>query len=45
MQNSALQVRGLQKSYKELRVLKGVDLEVDKDSILLYSLQRRFIFP
>lgn len=32
MQNS-IQVIGLQKSYKELHVLKGVDFEVKKDSI------------
>jgi len=32
MQNS-IQVKGLQKSYKELHVLKGVDLEVEKGSI------------
>lgn len=29
----AIQVKGLQKSYKQLQVLKGVDLEVDKGSI------------
>jgi ABC-2 type transport system ATP-binding protein len=33
MQNQAIQVRGLQKSYKNLRVLKGVDFEVQKGSI------------
>jgi ABC-2 type transport system ATP-binding protein len=33
MQNEAIQVKGLQKSYKELHVLKGVDLEVKKGSI------------
>lgn len=33
MQNQAIQVRGLQKSYKELQVLKGVDLEVEKGRI------------
>ncbi|MRS01908.1 ATP-binding cassette domain-containing protein [bacterium] len=32
-QNVAIQVRGLQKSYKSLHVLKGVDFEVDKGSI------------
>lgn len=32
MQN-AIQVRGLQKSYKQLHVLKGVDFEVEKGSI------------
>ncbi len=33
MQNRAIQVNGLQKSYKELHVLKGVDLEVEKGCI------------
>ena len=33
MQNNAIQVKGLQKSYKELQVLKGVDFEVQKGSI------------
>lgn len=33
MQNQAIQVRGLQKSYKQLSVLKGVDFEVEKGSI------------
>ena len=33
MQNQAIQVNGLQKSYKQLHVLKGVDLEVEKGSI------------
>ena len=33
MQNQAIQVRGLQKSYKTLHVLKGVDFEVEKGSI------------
>src|SRR5512147_2239547 len=33
MQNQAIQVNGLQKSYKELHVLKGVDFEVKKGSI------------
>ena len=33
MQNSSIQVNGLQKSYKQLHVLKGVDLEVEKGSI------------
>ena len=28
MQNQAIQVKGLQKSYKQLHVLKGVDFEV-----------------
>jgi ABC-2 type transport system ATP-binding protein len=31
--NYAIQVRGLQKSYKSLQVLKGVDFEVEKGSI------------
>lgn len=33
MQTQAIQVKGLQKSYKNLHVLKGVDLEVKKGSI------------
>lgn len=33
MQIDSIQVKGLQKSYKEVRVLKGVDLEVKKGSI------------
>ena len=33
MLNSSIQVNGLQKSYKELHVLKGVDFEVEKGSI------------
>ena len=33
MQNRAIQVTGLQKSYKEIHVLKGVDFEVDKGCI------------
>jgi ABC-2 type transport system ATP-binding protein len=33
MQNQAIQVKGLQKSYKQLQVLKGVDFEVAKGSI------------
>jgi ABC-2 type transport system ATP-binding protein len=33
MQTNAVQVRGLQKSYKELQVLRGVDFEVQKGSI------------
>jgi ABC-2 type transport system ATP-binding protein len=33
MQNAAIQVKGLQKSYKKLHVLKGVDFEVGKGSI------------
>jgi ABC-2 type transport system ATP-binding protein len=33
MQNQAIQVQGLQKSYKKLQVLKGVDFGVDKGSI------------
>ena len=31
---SAIQVRGLEKSYKELRVLRGVDLEVARGAIV-----------
>ena len=30
MQNKAIQVKGLQKSYKQLDVLKGVDFEVEQ---------------
>ncbi len=33
MQNQAIRVKGLQKSYQKLQVLKGVDLEVAKGSI------------
>ena len=33
MQNQAIQVNGLQKSFKDLHVLKGVDFEVEKGSI------------
>ena len=33
MNNAAVQVRGLRKSFKKLQVLKGVDLEVEKGSI------------
>jgi ABC-2 type transport system ATP-binding protein len=33
MQKEAIQVKGLQKSYKELHVLKGVDFEVEKGCI------------
>ena len=33
MQNQAIQVNGLQKSYKKLDVLKGVNFEVEKGSI------------
>ena len=33
MQNKAIQVKGLQESYKKLQVLKGVDFEVEKGSI------------
>ena len=33
MQNQAIQVKGLQKSYKNLHVLKGVDFDVEKGSI------------
>jgi ABC-2 type transport system ATP-binding protein len=33
MQNQAIQVKGLQKSYKKVHVLKGVDFEVEKGSI------------
>lgn len=33
MQNQAIQVQGLQKSYKKIHVLKGVDFEVEKGSI------------
>jgi ABC-2 type transport system ATP-binding protein len=33
MLNNSIQVQGLQKSYKTLHVLKGVDLEVEKGSV------------
>src|SRR5512134_2061878 len=33
MQNQAIQVKGLQKSFKKVHVLKGVDFEVEKGSI------------
>lgn len=33
MLNSSIQVKGLQKSYKQIHVLKGVDFEVEKGSI------------
>ncbi|KLU59272.1 daunorubicin/doxorubicin resistance ATP-binding protein DrrA [Peptococcaceae bacterium CEB3] len=33
MQNNSIQAKGLQKSYKKLNVLKGVDFEVEKGSI------------
>ena len=33
MQNTSIQVKGLQKSYKKLQVLKGVDFEVAQGSI------------
>ena len=33
MQNQAIQAKGLQKSYKQLQVLKGVDFEVEIGSI------------
>ena len=33
MQNKSIQVKGLQKSYEQLHVLKGVDFEVEKGSI------------
>jgi ABC-2 type transport system ATP-binding protein len=33
MQNQAIQVKGLQKSYKQMHVLKGVNFEVEKGSI------------
>src|SRR5215208_6374224 len=33
MQNNTIQVKGLQKSYKQLHVLKGVDFEVEKGCI------------
>ncbi len=33
MQNQAIQVNGLQKSYKELHVLRGVDFEVERGTI------------
>ncbi len=33
MHNQAIQVKGLQKSYKQLHVLKGVDFEVEKGTV------------
>src|SRR4030042_6488686 len=33
MQNQAIQVKGVKKSYKKLHVLKGVDFEVEKGCI------------
>jgi ABC-2 type transport system ATP-binding protein len=33
METSSIHVKGLQKSYKELHVLKGVDFDVEKGSI------------
>src|SRR5512143_3750311 len=33
MQNKAIQVKGLQKSYTKLHVLKGIDFEVEKGRI------------
>jgi ABC-2 type transport system ATP-binding protein len=33
MQSHSIQVQGLQKSYKQLRILKGVDFEVEKGSV------------
>ena len=33
MHNTAIQVKGLQKSYKQLQVLKGVDFEVERGSV------------
>ena len=33
MLNNSIQVKGLQKSYKKLKVLNGVDFEVEKGSI------------
>jgi ABC-2 type transport system ATP-binding protein len=33
MQNNSIQVQGLQKSYKQLHVLKGVDFEVNTGSV------------
>ena len=33
MKEVAIQVKGLEKSFKQLKVLKGVDFEVEKSSI------------
>lgn len=33
MQNELIQVKGLQKSYKKIHVLKDVDFEVEKGNI------------
>ena len=38
VQEPAIQVRGLEKSYKELRVLRGVDFEVARGSIFSFAL-------
>ena len=42
MQNKSIQVKGLQKSYKQLHVLKGVDFEVEEGQYFRPArLQRR----
>ncbi|EDV5156913.1 ATP-binding cassette domain-containing protein, partial [Salmonella enterica subsp. enterica] len=33
MTNTAISVRGIEKSYKDLHVLRGVDFEVERGSI------------
>ena len=35
MQNQAIQVKGLHKSYNKIRVLRGVDFAVEKGSIFV----------
>ncbi|HET9973853.1 MAG TPA: hypothetical protein VFQ68_36860 [Streptosporangiaceae bacterium] len=40
-EGSAIQVHGLEKSYQELRVLRGVDFEVARGSIEVWQAVRR----
>ena len=37
VQGPAIQVQGLEKSYKELRVLRGVDFEVARGSVFAFG--------
>jgi len=41
MQNNAILVKGLQKSYKQLAVLKGVDFEVECGSIFAMRVYKK----
>jgi len=41
MQVSAIQVKGVHKSYKQLHVLKGVDFEMKQGSVFALSSQIR----